>query len=162
VPAGRRSQPGGKPAGHSKRSLCAALRLRPAERTSCWRLRQRVGRRRPATCTRLSERPSSKRPSQRISQGRSHNVQEAGMGQSASPDRLTRWAAAAADAGRGSQRASGCTQHSRKTHAKTTMQITRDQGNNQSFMLTIPAATVFVKRRAAPLHGYTTLGMASR
>jgi hypothetical protein len=39
--------------------------------------------------TRLSERPSYKRPSERISQGSSHNMQEVGMGQSASPDRLT-------------------------------------------------------------------------
>jgi hypothetical protein len=83
----------------------------------------------PQRALAVFERPSCKRLSERISQGglttRRRRVGVCRLPQPGSP--------MAADSGHGSQRASGCREHARTTHAQTTMQTIRDEGKNKIF-----------------------------
>jgi hypothetical protein len=56
-----------------------------------------------------------------------------GHGSVCSPGLAHPWRVRLLTLGEGANGASGCTQHSRKTHAKTTMQTTRDEGTNKIF-----------------------------
>jgi hypothetical protein len=50
--------------------------------------------------------------------------------------------------------------HSRKTHGKTTMETTRDEGK-KDISCSLYLLPLCLSSGTAQLHGYTTLGMAS-
>jgi hypothetical protein len=90
----------------------------------------------------------------------SHNVQEAGMGQSASPNGLTHGMRLLTLGEGANTHPAALSTHKRHTEKRRRRQQEMKE-TISSTIITIPAAAVFVKQCAAPFYSYTRIGMAS-